>query len=65
MNNWRDTILNEFTPQVATITVVADPDALLSEELIIQEIQARGFDLVVFDEPIPFRYLFEIKLSSV
>lgn len=64
MDNWRDTILNEFTPQVAKITVVADPDALLSEELIIQEIQARGFDLVVFDEPIPFRYLYELNYRS-
>jgi hypothetical protein len=62
MGNWRETILKEFAPQVAKLTVVADPDALLSEEIILQEIQMRGFDLVVYEEPIPFRYLYESKL---
>jgi len=43
---------------------VADPDALLSEETILQEIQTRGFELVVYEEPIRFRYLYESKLRS-
>ena len=64
MENWRETILKEFTPQIARLTVVADPDALLSEETVLQEIQARGFELVVYEEPIRFRYLFESKLRS-
>ncbi len=64
MGNWRETILKEFAPQVARLTIVADPDALLSEEVILQEIQARGFELVVYEEPIPFRYLYESKLRS-
>jgi hypothetical protein len=64
MENWREKILKEFTPQVARLTVVADPDALLSEEIILQEIQARGFELVVYEEPIRFRYLYESKLRS-
>ena len=65
MNNWRDIILKEFTPHIAKITVVVDKDALLSEEVIIQEIQTRGFELVVYEEPISFRYLYESKYHSL
>ncbi len=65
MGNWRETILKEFTPQVARITLVADPDTLLSEEVIIQEIQSRGFDFVIYEEPISFRYLYKSKYQPI
>ncbi len=31
-SSWRDQILKEFTPKVARLTLVADPDGLLVEE---------------------------------
>ena len=61
MNTWRDIILKEFIPQVNRKTLVADPDGLISEEFIIQEIQSRGFELVPYEEPITFRYLYESR----
>jgi hypothetical protein len=61
MENWRESILKEFTPQVARITVVADPDELISEEVTVQQIQSRGFDLVLYEDPVSFRYLYEAK----
>jgi len=64
MPDWRDLILDEFTPQVASLTVVSDPDDLLIEEKISQEIQNRGFDLVNFEDPVKFRYYFESKYRS-
>ena len=42
---WRDEILKEFTPQVARLTLVADPDGLLLEEGILQGIEERGLEL--------------------
>ena len=33
--SWRDHILQEFTPQVARLTVVTDPDELLTEEGVV------------------------------
>ena len=36
MSNWRDQILREFTPNVARLTLVADPDGLLLEEGILR-----------------------------
>lgn len=62
--NWREMILHAFVPQVARLTVVADPDGLLTEEIISQEIRQRGFDLVMFDDSLHFRYLYESEFRS-
>lgn len=64
MNNWRDHILKEFTPQVTRLTLVADPDGLLLEDGVLEGIQDLGFELVPFDDPVAFRYLYESKFRS-
>jgi len=64
MSSWRDQILKEFTPKVARLTLVADPDGLLLEEGILQGIRERGFELIPFDDPIAFRYAYESKFRS-
>ncbi len=61
MSNWRDIVLKEFPRQVAKLTLVADPDGLLTEEGILQGLQERGFDLIPFDDPIAFRYAYESR----
>lgn len=62
--NWRDRILNEFTPQVARLTIVADPDELLLEEDIARRIRERGFDLLPFEDHMSFRYAYESQYRS-
>jgi hypothetical protein len=64
MSNWRDQILNEFTPNVARLTLVADPDGLLLEEGILQGIRERGFELIPFEDHIAFRYAYESQFRS-
>ena len=64
MSSWRDQILREFTPKVARLTIVADPDGLLLEEGILEGIRQRGFDLIPFDDHIAFRYAYESKFRS-
>ena len=59
MNSWRDIVLCEFIPQVARLTVVADPDELLLEEGVLAGIRERGFELIPFEDPIEFRYAYE------
>lgn len=59
--SWRNQILQEFTPQVAPLTLVVDPDSLLTEERLLQEIEARGFELFPFEDPIAFRFAYESK----
>jgi len=59
MNSWRDQILREFTPQVARLTLVADPDGLLLEEGVLEGIRERGFEMIPFEDHVAFRYAYE------
>jgi hypothetical protein len=61
MSTWRDKILKEFSPGVARLTLVADPDALLIDEGVLQGIREKGFDLITFDDHAAFRYAYESK----
>ena len=42
MANWRDTILKHFQPKISRLTLVADPDGLLTEEGLLTAIRQRG-----------------------
>ena len=46
MVSWRDTILKNFKPKISRLTLVADPDGLLTEEGMLSAIRDRGFDLI-------------------
>ena len=64
MSNWRDSILNEFVPNVSKLTLVADPDSLLTEEKLVLELKNRGFDLIEFNDSVEFRYFYESKYRA-
>ena len=64
MSSWRDQILREFTPNVARLTLVADPDGLLLEEGVLAGIRERGFELLPFEDHIAFRYAYESRFRS-
>jgi hypothetical protein len=64
MANWRDAILKHFKPKVSRLTLVADPDGLLTEERMLSAIRERGFDLIPFDDSISFRYAYESQYRS-
>lgn len=61
MSSWREQILREFTPNVARLTLVADPDGLLLEEGVLTGVRERGFGLILFEDHIAFRYAYESK----
>ncbi len=65
MSSWRDAILNDFVPNVSKLTLVADPDSLLTEEKLACELRGRGFDLIEFNDPVEFRYAYESKYRSI
>ncbi|HPB88223.1 MAG TPA: BREX-3 system phosphatase PglZ, partial [Thermotogota bacterium] len=64
MSSWRDQILREFTPRVSRLTLVSDPDGLLTEEKLFVTLRERGFDLIRFTDPIEFRYAYESRYRS-
>ncbi|MCR5219999.1 MAG: BREX-3 system phosphatase PglZ [bacterium] len=63
--NWRDAILSEFVAGVRKLTLVADPDCLLTEEKLAVELSRRGFDLIEFSDPVAFRYAYESRYRSI
>lgn len=65
MSSWRDAILNDFVPNVSKLTLVVDPDCLLTEEKLALELRGRGFDLIGFSDPAEFRYAYESKYRSI
>jgi len=65
MSSWRETILKEFIPNVSKLTLVADPDSLLTEAKLFATLHQRGFDLIEFDDPIEFRYAYESNYRSL
>ncbi len=64
MADWRDKILSEFTPGVGKTIAVADPDRLLTDPRLNEALSARGFELVLYENPVAFRFLYETKYRS-
>lgn len=65
MSSWRDAILSDFIPNVSKLTLVADPDSLLTEEKLALELRHRGFDIIEFNDSVEFRYAYESQYRSV
>src|ERR1700688_3630355 len=67
-STWRDPILGQFTPDLATVarlTVVADPDELLTEQGVVNGIRQRGFEILPFEDHVAFRYAFERRFREL
>ena len=62
--DWREHVLREFTPKVARLTLVADPDGLLLEETLLDAIRERGFELLAFENAAEFRFAYESMFRS-
>jgi hypothetical protein len=65
---WREPILVQFSRDiagVARLTVVADPDELLTEQGIVDGIRQRGFEIVPFEDHVAFRYAYERRFREV
>ena len=65
---WREPILTQFSRDIASVarlTVVADPDELLTEQGIVDGIRQRGFEIVPFEDHVAFRYAYERRFREV
>lgn len=64
VDGWRDRVLREFCPAGARLTVAVDADGLILDEAISSELRRRGFETLVFEDPVSFRYAFESRYRS-
>ena len=64
MSDWREQITNRFVPDLHQLTLVADPDSLFSEEILVRALEKKGFTLIPYQDAISFRYIFERDYRS-
>lgn len=64
MSTWQSEILKEILNNDSHLIIVADPDGLLSDENIQQELKEQQFELLTFEDPIVFRYRYELLYRS-
>jgi hypothetical protein len=65
METWRDSILNQFIPNVSRLSLVSDPNNLLTEEKMSMELRKKGFDILEFNNAVDFRYSYESQYRSI
>ena len=65
MMNWRDKLLNEFTPGVGKPIMVADPDRLLTEPRLSEALSAKGFELLLYEDPVQLRFVYETRYRPI
>lgn len=61
MASWRERILEDLAPGVASVTLAADPDDLLLDEEVLEEVRRRGFQFFTFEDPVAFRLAHEMR----
>ena len=62
MEKWEHQIIQKFIPDLEPrMWVVADPDKVVRSENILSALETKGFDVVVFEDPIAFRYEYESR----
>src|SRR5690606_40738451 len=57
--SWRDRILQYFAEPLPPVLLVADPDGLLLDEILLSEMEKRKIELLPFEDRAKFRYLYE------
>lgn len=66
MESWEHQIIEKFIPDLEPrMWVVADPDKVVRSENILSALETKGFDVVVFDDPIVFRYEYESRSRRI
>jgi hypothetical protein len=67
-DGWRAPILQHFSEASAKagrLTVVSDPDAMLTEPGVVGRLAARGFELVTLGDQVAFRYTYENRFRRL
>lgn len=62
---WRDSILGEFVRDICQLTLVSDPDGLLTEERLVTALREKGFDIIEYEDAISFRFAYETHYRSL
>lgn len=61
---WHKKVLERFNLEMHRLILVADPDGILKEEGILGHLSSEGFEILEYDDPVAFRYIFEAEFRD-
>ncbi len=61
LSTWRDVVLLDFQEPVPALSLAADPDHLLLDEVLLSSLKDRQVEFIQYNDPVSFRYLFESR----
>jgi len=65
LETWRDKIIEQFVPKISKLSLVSDPDNLITEEKMAVLLRKRGFDILKFNNAVEFRYAYETQYRTI
>lgn len=64
MISWESQLIDRIHPDVAPLLAVEDADGLFRSDKVTRLLADRGADVVLFDDPLMFRYFYEAEMRS-
>lgn len=61
---WQQKVLEKFNLEMHRLILVADPDGILKEESILGYLNSKGFEIIEYNDPVAFRYIYEAELRE-
>ena len=62
--SWRDEVVERLTQPLARLTLAADPDGVVTEEGVGQALRDHGIELLLYGDPIAFRFAYESRYRA-
>ena len=59
MLSLQEKILRSFETVASPVALVSDPDSILAEERIAKVLSEHGYEQIIYDDPIAFRFAYE------
>ena len=64
MITWESQLIERIHPDIAPLWAVEDADGLFRSDKVTRLLADRGADIVLFDDPLMFRYFYEAEMRS-
>lgn len=62
MISWESQLIDRIHPDIASLWAVEDADDLFRSDRVTRLLADRGADIVLFDDPLQFRYFYEAEM---
>lgn len=61
---WVQKVLEKFNLELHRLILVADPDGLLQAESLLGPLTSQGFEIIEYNDPVAFRYIYETEFRE-